>query len=138
MITAAELAAFDREMFPLDAWDEQRFTDELALPGAHVIDFRINGDLIGYVFVQAEGTTGHIHSIAIKAAYQRRHFAWELSRLGNRWLRDQGCTTLDCHVRTDNTASLKLCESGGFKIVETVAGYYSDGSDAYLLARELH
>lgn len=137
MITAAELAEFDAELFPVDAWDEEQFTEEMALPGTRFIDARIDGLLIGYTYVQANGMVGHIHSIAVKEGYRRFRLAWLLSTIGLRWLRDQGCVRLEAKVRADNEASLGLSRAGGFEAVGRVEGYYRDGADAWIMARDL-
>lgn len=131
---AAELAAFDAECFPKDAWDAERFQEELAA-GSRVIDVRIAGELIGYMLVRIEGEVGHVDSIAVRESFRRKGLAWELSRFGNRWLRDQGCTRIRALIRTDNVPSLTMAERGGFRVVDTAKGYYRDGSDAYVVER---
>jgi len=40
-------------------------------------------------------------------------------------------------VRVSNTPAIRLYEKLGFKIVKVLEGYYSDGENAYLMAREL-
>jgi ribosomal-protein-alanine N-acetyltransferase len=105
------------------------------------------GEVVGYVMCRIEtrlpGFTigikkkGHVISIAVLPEYQRRGVGYALMRETMRSMLLYNAKECFLEVRASNTPAVNLYKKMGFEITRTLRGYYSDGEDAYLMARRL-
>lgn len=122
--------------YHLDNWGEAFFVAELG------------GDLVGYIMNRVERglgnvrrgivKRGHVISIAVLEGYRKRGIGYSLMVAGMNALKNvYDCKEVYLEVRVSNTPAIKLYEKLGFVRVRVIPSYYSDGEDAYLMAREL-
>ncbi len=108
----------------------------------------VNGTIVGYVMTRVEtgvsfvgsfiARRGHIVSIAVLEAYRRRGIGERLMRISMDAMKKYyKASEAYLEVRVSNKPAIKLYEKLGFRIVKILKRYYSDGEDAYLMARKL-
>ena len=80
---------------------------------------------------------GHVISIAILPEHQRQGIGRALMNEVMRAMLE--CKARECYleVRVTNTQAVDFYKKIGFKITQTLRGYYTDGGDAYILMREI-
>ena len=94
--------------------------------------------LIGYIIFFIENGSGYIESIAIDRRYRKNGYGICALRFIIRKFSDMKIHLVSLHVRTDNTAAMKLYEKEGFSKNGRVEHFYTDGSPAYIYTRELY
>ena len=108
----------------------------------------VEGKIVGYNMCRIEMGIGHIKrgivkqghvvSIAVLPEYRRRGIATALmSRAMDTMKNKYGASEVYLEVRVSNEPAIRLYEKLGFTKVRILRGYYLDGEDAYLMAREL-
>lgn len=97
-----------------------------------------SGTIAGYVVgVKEMGSTGHIISLAVHPSYRGRGLGSVLLKeLEERMVRD-GVKRIKLEVSVSNRAAISLYRSRGYRVVNVVPSYYPDGSDAYVMVKEL-
>ncbi len=97
-----------------------------------------DGEVVGYAVAINEGKGyGHIISIAIKPSYRGKGFGKMLMIELERRLRELGVKYIRLEVSVNNNVAIKLYTSLGYKIKKIIRRYYPDGSDAYLMVKEI-
>lgn len=104
--------------------------------------------IVGYVMCRVEWgwsnfspkftRKGHVISLAVLPEYRRlgigeKLMVHALDALKTRYSANE----VYLEVRVSNMPAIKLYEKLGFKIIRVVPMYYSDGEDAYIMARKL-
>jgi ribosomal-protein-alanine N-acetyltransferase len=108
----------------------------------------VGGKIVGYNMCRIEMGVGHIKrgivkqghvvSIAVLPEYRRRGIATALMlRAMDAMKNKYGASEVYLEVRVSNEPAIRLYEKLGFTKVRILRGYYLDGEDAYLMAREL-
>lgn len=122
--------------YHLDNWGEAFYVAE------------VDGAVVGYIMNRVERglgifrktilKKGHVVSIAVLEEHRGKGIGEALMRAGMESMRDKyDAKEVYLEVRVSNQPAIKLYEKLGFRIVKVLEGYYSDGEDAYLMAREL-
>lgn len=117
-------------------------------PDAFLVAEAPTGELVGYIMSRVERgfgffnrlmvQKGHVISIAVDAPYRRRGIGRGLLLGSMRAMKEKyGGKEVYLEVRVSNEPAIHLYERLGFKKVKRVIGYYSDGEDAYIMARPL-
>lgn len=107
-----------------------------------------NGKVIGYVMCRIEtgmsifrllgiAKKSHVISIAVLPEYRHQGVAHALMRRAMRAMRLYKAKECFLEVRMSNTAAVNLYKKMGFRIMQTMHGYYADGEAAYMMARKL-
>jgi ribosomal-protein-alanine N-acetyltransferase len=108
----------------------------------------VGGKIVGYNMCRIEMGVGHIKrgivkqghvvSIAVLPEYRRRGIATALMLRAMDTMKNKyGASEVYLEVRVSNEPAIRLYEKLGFTKVRILRGYYLDGEDAYLMAREL-
>ncbi|MEN2975189.1 MAG: ribosomal protein S18-alanine N-acetyltransferase [Candidatus Caldarchaeales archaeon] len=109
----------------------------------------VDGKIAGYIMCRVERIfskfqklrivkAGHVISIAVLPEYRRMGIATSVIKNAMKILREEyGCSEIFLEVRISNTPAINLYEKLGFIKVDRIKGYYMDGEDAYLMAKEL-
>lgn len=98
----------------------------------------IGNKVVGYVVtMDVDKVTGKIVSIAVRKEFRRRGIGETLLRRAIERLKAKGKNKIALEVRTSNKPAQELYKKLGFKIVETIPSYYSDGEDAYYMVLNL-
>jgi ribosomal-protein-alanine acetyltransferase len=126
------------ENYPLSAWESLLSNPKDCSFVAHVGD-----DLVGYVLCMVNMNflyfkeEGHIASITTKTDYRKKGIARALLKLSMQCLKQHNVGICQLNVRVDNFVAQHLYRSLGFKIINTQKGYYTDGTDAYVMQAQL-
>ncbi len=130
-------------------YPEWYFAEHLSKWGdAFYVAVNEEGQVVGYVMNRVEYGVGfvvkgfirrgHVISLAVMPEYRRRGIATKLMEAALRALRERyGAREVYLEVRVSNTPAINLYKKLGFRIIHRIRGYYADGEDAYLMAREL-
>jgi N-acetylglutamate synthase-like GNAT family acetyltransferase len=73
------------------------------------------GEVIGYCYVQAFDTVGHLQNIVVASSARQRGVGRALMAAAVTWFRARGLTSWRLNVRADNAPALALYESFGLK-----------------------
>lgn len=118
-----------------EAWSESGFASLRDQPGALL---RVARDATGGVcaFLLAQGVVDELHvlSLAVAPAHRRRGVAGDLLADA---IRQREAHHVYLEVRPSNGAARAFYGAQGFAEIGTRRGYYPDGEDAILLAREI-
>jgi len=98
---------------------------------------KVRGRLAGYIATCVERRNAEIVSLAVHPDYRRRGVGAALLRRTLKRLSGTGVRRAELMVRTGNRAGAQLYRTFGFRRVRTVARYYEDGGDGFLMARAI-
>lgn len=140
------VAVLERAVFPVDAWPERFFHQELAhtdtrrywvaerpAPGAEGRTEDGSGQLLGYIGLMCVLPFADVQTVAVAEAAQGRGTGRRLLRTLIAEARRRGAEQVMLEVRIDNAGAQHLYRSEGFDAVHTRARYYPDGGDALIM-----
>lgn len=94
--------------------------------------------VVGYgIAVIEPGKTGHIVSIAIDPKYRGLGLGKALMKELEGKLKTYGAMKVKLEVSVNNNIAINLYKSLGYKITKRMSRYYPDGSDAYVMIKNL-
>ncbi len=107
-----------------------------------------DGEVVGYIMSRVEVSLsnlglgglirkGHVVSIAVMPQSRRKGVAQALISAAMDGMQFYKAKQCYLEVRVTNEAGIKLYKKLGFEISRTCKGYYSDGEDAYVMAKRL-
>ncbi|MCS7130501.1 MAG: ribosomal protein S18-alanine N-acetyltransferase [Archaeoglobaceae archaeon] len=98
----------------------------------------IGNKIVGYVVtMDLDQIRGKIVSIAVRKEFRGSGIGEYLMKRAIERLKEKGKKEISLEVRVSNNVAQNLYEKLGFKIVETIPNYYSDGEDAYYMVLSL-
>ena len=118
-----------------DHWSKENFRYTLQDDPYSDIYVLFQEDIIGYVGISILYERSEITTLAIKEEYQRKGYGKKLLSYAIDIAKSKGCEVVALEVRVDNTVAIRLYEDFGFIRVRTRHHYYSDGTDAYEMAK---
>ncbi len=96
-----------------------------------------NDELIGVITCDFNEFDADIEGVVVKKEYRKLGVGSMLvSELENR-LKEQNKEKIFLEVRAGNTVAQKLYKKMGFNVISQRKGYYSDGEDALVMAKEI-
>lgn len=108
---------------------------------------KLNGKVVGYEMNRLERglsnfgfnfvKKGHVVSIAVLEEHRYKGLGAALLEESMKKMKDNGCSEIYLEVRVNNEPALKLYKKLGFSIIRTIPYYYSDGENAYVMAKKL-
>lgn len=87
------------------------------------------GAVAGYIITCIEGRSAHVISIAVKPSHRRRGVGSRLLCTALRILASGRVDRVYLEVRVSNEPALNLYRRAGFREIERLKNYYSDGED---------
>ena len=106
---------------------------EINAPGATV-----SSSIAGFIVAEANRKgVGHIITIDVLPEGRRSGIGFALLRAAEERLRRAQCARVRLEAAVDNVVALDFYKRHGYAVVKTIRGYYSDGGDAYVLAKAL-
>lgn len=133
VLDALELAADAR----VSAGEPASWVRELDDPAHVLLGARDeDGALVGVATGVVHGDIGDVLVVAVHADHRRRGVGAALTAALAGELEDRGAARVLLEVRPSNAAARTLYERQGFVQVDVRRGYYRDGADALVLARE--
>lgn len=98
----------------------------------------LNNKIVGYVsgVVRRDGL-GHIVSICVHPAYRRKGLGSKLMDFIENIFKEKfNICKYRLEVRTSNVTAINLYQKLGYRVVDIIPKYYTDGEDAYLMIKE--
>ncbi len=80
---------------------------------------------------------GHVVSIAVLPQFRRKGIAQAVITRALEGMQYYKAKQCFLEVRVTNDAAISLYKKLGFEVTRTINGYYSDGEDAYVMAKRL-
>ena len=134
-----QLLALEERCFATDRITRRRFRHLLTRANARTLVEDDGGRLLGYALVLfSRGTAlARLYSIAVDSEARGRGIARRLLAAAEAEAVARGCVSMRSEVRRDNTASLTLFRSNGYRQFDEVEDYYEDHMDALRFERTL-
>ncbi len=98
---------------------------------------KINKEIVGYAIGEKNENSGLIISVAVKKEWRRKGIGRKLIEKLLENFKKEGMKMIFLHVREENKEAINFYQALGFKIIELVDNYYSNGENAYLMERTL-
>ena len=127
----------ERASFGVDAYDRNLFAEFLDTCGDLFLATERSGKIQGYLIACRRGRRAEIVSVAVDPACRGQGAASALMESAFRRLRLRGVARLVLMVKATNHPARAFYEKYAFKNVRRVRRYYEDGSDGWLMAREV-
>ncbi len=94
--------------------------------------------IAGYIVtMDVDSETGKIISFAVRKEFRGMGIGKMLLRSAIERLKMRGKKKIMLEVRVSNVYAQSLYKKFGFKTIDIIPGYYSDGEDAYVMALHL-
>lgn len=134
-----QLLALEDRCFATDRITRRRFRHLLTRANARTLVEDEGGRLLGYALVLfSRGTAlARLYSIAVDSEARGRRIARRLLSAAEAEAVARGCVSMRSEVRRDNTASLALFRSNGYRQFDEVEDYYEDHMEALRFERTL-
>lgn len=127
----------ERASFGPDAYDRKLFANYLHTCGDLFFAVERGRKLWGYLIACARGERAELVSVAVDPAARGKGAASALMERALRRLKRRGIARFSLMVKTANREAEACYVKYGFRRVRRVRRYYEDGSDAWLMARNL-
>jgi ribosomal-protein-alanine N-acetyltransferase len=98
---------------------------------------KLSGEIVGYAIGEKGKDSGLIISVAVKKEWRRRGIGIKLIEKLLENFKKEGMRIVFLHVREENKEAINFYQALGFKIIELVENYYSNGENAYLMEKTL-
>jgi [ribosomal protein S18]-alanine N-acetyltransferase len=115
-------------------WRSFTLVAEAALPGQESAPPQ---QIAGFLVAQARSTTGHIITIDVLPGARRTGLGSQLLQAAESRLLAAGCHNVYLETAVDNQPAREFYKRHGYILVKTVPRYYSDGTDALILTKDL-
>jgi [ribosomal protein S18]-alanine N-acetyltransferase len=134
------IAALERATFGSDAWSDGLVREGLSgtIPGALYLVAATDAEpIVGYVAASLFADVSELQRITVDASHRRSGVASGLLERVEQEARLRYSARLLLEVREDNTAACGFYAARGFVEINRRTRYYSDGTTAVVLAKEL-
>ena len=124
----------EQQVYPRP-WTFGLFLGEISQRASRVyLVARVGSEVVGYAGMFRAVDDGHITTIAVDPAWQRRGIATRMLLVLARAAVDRGCHNLTLEVRMSNSGAQTLYERFGFVPAGVRKGYYPEtGEDALVM-----
>ncbi|GGC85747.1 ribosomal-protein-alanine acetyltransferase [Tersicoccus solisilvae] len=144
-MTAADLPAvhaLEQRMFPVDAWPEQMFHDELAQTDTRWYlvaeeEGPEGGTVVGYAGLMCVLPIADVQTIAVAPEHEGAGIGTALLTALIEEAARRGADDVLLEVRRDNPRAQALYARFGFEQIHVRPRYYRDGVDALIMRRQL-
>jgi len=98
---------------------------------------KLDREIVGYAIGEKDKDSGLIISVAVKKEWRRRGIGKRLVEKLLENFKKEGMKIVFLHVREENREAINFYQALGFRIIELVENYYSNGENAYLMEKSL-
>jgi ribosomal-protein-alanine N-acetyltransferase len=98
---------------------------------------KLDREIVGYAIGEKDKDSGLIISVAVKKEWRRRGIGKRLVEKLLENFKKEGMKIVFLHVREENREAINFYQALGFRIIELVENYYSNGENAYLMEKTL-
>ena len=96
------------------------------------------GAIVGFLIANREPRKIlHIITIDVVKAVRRRGVGSLLMDAAEQWARDQGLRLIGLETAQDNVAAQRFYQARGYRKVDEIPRYYADGTNAWVMVKEL-
>ena len=131
-----EVAAIEKESFPIDPWSIEQIKSEYGAPGRHYVIAEFEKRVIGYAGIVKRGESGDVLTLSVAQSHRRKGIGRELLRRLVDWARTNKCEAMMLEVRVGNEEALPLYTSFGFIEISRRNNYYGAGRDAIIMRKD--
>jgi len=119
------------------AWYMKR-SRAFTLVAEEVAEEKSRGNIAGFVVAESDPSgVGHILTIDVRPAAQRKHVGSLLLESAESSLLQKNCKAILLETAVDNTAALSFYKHHGYAVIETIPRYYLDSVDALVMGKRL-
>lgn len=93
--------------------------------------------VIGYTICRSRNGFAEIISLAVDPDWREKGIGTKLINFLINHFKERGFKKIILHVRTENKKAIVFYQSLGFKILNIIENYYSNGKDSYLMKKEI-
>ena len=127
----------ERASFGADAWDRKLFADSWDAGEDLFLAVERSGKIRGYLVASRRGRRAEVVSVAVDPACRGQGAASALMESALRRLRFRRVARLVLMVKVTNHRARAFYQKYAFRKVRRVRRYYEDGSDGWLMARDV-
>ncbi|MEO0161520.1 MAG: ribosomal protein S18-alanine N-acetyltransferase [candidate division WOR-3 bacterium] len=124
------------KVFP-NPWPRSFFEHDLLKNDTIALVAEKDGIVGGYIIADSVLDELHITNVAVAPEYQHQGIGTRLLAEVERRGKQRECLYAYLEVRVDNTVAIKLYKKFGYRIIQLRKNYYLDGTDAYVMGKEL-
>jgi ribosomal-protein-alanine N-acetyltransferase len=132
-----DIMRIERSCFPLFPYPPQTFLDIWADASSEFLVALGDDEVIGYIATLADGSTGHLLSLAVMPSRRREGIGSLLLNETIAPMKERGLSLIRLEVRATNETALGFYSRHGFTVVNRRRNYYPDGESALVMEREL-
>ena len=134
-----EVKVLEDALFPVDAWTQEMFHNELAEVGIsrEVMVTRLAGKIVGYVSFRYVADEGDVVTIAVDATVQKQGVGTAMMDWLEATAKDRGIRNLFLEVRSDNIPAIAMYLARDFERIDLRRNYYDTGVDAYVMRKRI-
>ncbi len=133
------LVDLEERGFALDRFSRQQFEYLLSKANATVLVLVYRRKVGGAAIMlwRANASIGRLYSIIVDPDLQGKQLGTILLRACEREASKRKCEEMSLEVRSDNKQAIGFYEKHGYKVVDTLPGYYSDGASGLRMIKPL-
>jgi len=134
-----EVLKLEKALFPIDAWSEELFLEELAEVSISrdVSVAVLDSQIVGYASLRFVGKQGDVNTVAVASNQQGKGIGTALMD----WLESQAALRnvreIFLDVRSDNEPAIKMYASRGYERVDIRRNYYGNTIDANVMRKRV-
>lgn len=123
-------------VFP-NPWPKSFFENDLHKHNTIALVADNDGEIKGYALADCVADELHITNIAVDPQYQHQSIGKSLLSALEKIGRERDCIYAYLEVRVNNINAINFYKKFGYQILQIRKSYYLDGTDAYVMAKEL-
>ena len=101
-------------------------------------EWAVDSSIIGFIVAQKNRSgVGHIVTIDVLPKGRRSGIGSRLLMAAEERLRNAQCRRVRLEAAVDNSPALIFYERHGYSVFQTISAYYSNGANAFVLAKDL-
>ena len=134
-----EVLKLEKALFPIDAWTEELFLEELAEVSISrdVSVAVLDSQIVGYASFRYVGKQGDVNTVAVASDQQGKGIGTALMD----WLESQAVLRnvreIFLDVRSDNEPAIKMYAARGYERIDIRRNYYGNTIDANVMRKRI-
>jgi ribosomal-protein-alanine N-acetyltransferase len=134
-----EVLKLEKALFPIDAWSEELFLEELAEVSISrdVSVAVLDSQIVGYASFRFVGKQGDVNTVAVASNQQGKGIGTALMD----WLESQAALRnvreIYLDVRSDNEPAINMYASRGYERIDIRRNYYGNTIDANVMRKRV-
>ncbi len=131
-----KVVEIERRVFP-NPWPRYFFEKDLESGNTVAFVIEDGGAVVGYALGSCIHVELHITNIAVAKEIQGKGLGSKMLAELEKVAKERGCGFSYLEVRTTNIEAIGMYRNRGYDVLYTRKRYYLDGSDAYVMHKEL-